>query len=228
MSPNSAEHGATSGTTGSTQPGMGNGAGMSGSTQSAPETVSIGTTGTTGATNSMTGSMDVSNLSDAQVAAVLQALNSGEIQQAQLAQSKSKSPEVKRFAQKMITAHREMQSSNAALFSRLQITPSDNAVSNQLKSDVQSDLTTLQGLSGHDFDRDYIDGQVRAHNHALELVDRMVMNVKSSELRTDLQNGRSKIEQHLREAERIQQTIEQGQQSQGASSKQPASGANSR
>ena len=208
----SSEHGATSGTTGGTQSGMGqSGMGTSGSTQSGTMSQG-GTMGTTGATNTMGGSMDVSNLDDAQVAAVVQALNSGEIQQAQLAQSKAKSPDVKRFAQKMITAHRDMQTSDAALFSRLQITPSDNAVSNQLKTDVQNNMSTLQSMTGRDFDRDYIDGQVRAHNRALELVDRMAMNVKSSELRTSLQNARTKIEQHLRDAERIQQTLSQGQQ----------------
>jgi putative membrane protein len=212
-----AETGSTSGMTGGGQSGMG----TAGSTQTgnAPQTGTTGTTGmtgTSGAPNTMGGSsMDVSNLNDAQVAAVLQALNASEIQQAQLAMSKAKSPDVKRFAQKMLMAHREMQTTQATLLTRVHITPSDNAVSNQLKSDTQNEMTTLQSLSGRDFDRDYIDAQVRGHNHALELIDHMAPNVQNSEFRTDLQNARPKIEQHLKDAERIQQRLaEQPQQPQ--------------
>jgi putative membrane protein len=213
----STDNGSTSTTIGGGQPGTT----MGGSTQAGTPSQG-GATGTTGAMSTMGGdSMDVSSLNDAQVAAVMQALNTGEIQQAQLAQSKARSPEVKRFAQKMLAAHRDMMTADATLLSRIKITPSDNAISNQLKTDAQNDMSTLQEPTGRDFDRDYIDSQVRAHNRAIELVDRMAMNVQNSELRTNLQNARPKIEQHLRDAERIQQSLaQQGQQSQGTHNKQ--------
>ena len=161
-------------------------------------------------------SMDVANLDDAQVAAVLQAMNSGEIQQAQLADKQATSSEVKRFAQKMLMAHREMQGSDATLFSRLKLTPRDNTVSNQLKTDAQSELSNLRDETSKNFDRDYIDGQVSAHRHALELIDRMLMTTRGPELRTDLQNARPKVEDHLRDAERIQQNLVKGPQAQPA------------
>jgi hypothetical protein len=52
-------------------------------------------------------------------------------------------------------------------------------VSNQLKRDAQDELSTLQGMSGRDFD--YIDAQVRGHNLALELIDRMLPNITDSD-----------------------------------------------
>jgi putative membrane protein len=162
-----------------------------------------------GVTNPM-GGMDVSNLTDAQTAAVIGALNEGEIEQAQLAMTKATSPEVKRFAGSMATAHRQMQNKATELLKRLQITPMDNAVSSQLKSDTQSEMTTLQSLRGKEFDRDYIDAQVRAHNEALELLDRMTPNVKNPELKSAINADRPKIESHLREAERVQQTLQKG------------------
>lgn len=169
-----------------------------------------------GDTSPTGGSMDVANLDDAQVAAVLQAMNSGEIQQAQLADKEATSPEVKRFAQKMLVAHREMQGSDAMLFSRLKLTPRDNTVSNELKTDAQSELSTLRDETGKNFDRDYMEGQVSAHRHALELIDRLLMTTRGPELRTDLRDARPKVEDHLRDAERIQQNLVKGPQAQPA------------
>jgi putative membrane protein len=223
-SPSSQQHPSTSGTEssapqGNSGSGPGNDyagpSGTMGSSQSSqsgsPQSGTTGMTGTTaGSTTTMGSAMDTSSLNDAQVAAVVNALNLGEIQEAQVAVSKAKSPDVKRFAQHMLTDHRDMQSKDAALLSRLQITPSENAVSNQLKTDAQNELSTLQNVTGRDFDREYIDSQVRAHNQALELIDRTMSSVKSSDLRNELQKARSKIEEHLREAERIQQSLQQG------------------
>jgi putative membrane protein len=207
--------GTETGTTTMTPPG----GGMGGTTGSmgapstmggAPSTMGGGTEGPSGAGSAMGGSADVSSFDDAQLAAVVQALNMGEMQTAQLAESKASSPEVKKFARDMMTQHREMQNRANAVFSRTQITPNDNAVSNQLKSDAQSDVSTLQGMRGKDFDREYMDQQVRAHNHALELIDRMLPNAKSHELKAELQGARMKVEAHLRQAERIQQTLQKG------------------
>ncbi len=165
--------------------------------------------GQLGVTNAM-GGVDVSTLNDAQLSAVVQTINEGEIQEAELAVSKGVSPDVKRFAKDMMNAHRDMQNRTRALLARLQITPADNAVSNQLKSDTQNELSTLQTMRGKDFDRDYIDAQVRNHNQALELLDRVAPIVKNSELKAALTNERPKIEAHLRGAERVQQSLQKG------------------
>ncbi|MGH7271576.1 MAG: DUF4142 domain-containing protein, partial [Polyangiaceae bacterium] len=164
---------------------------------------------TTGVTNPM-GGMDVSNLSDPQVAAVVYAINQGEIASAQLAEAKASSSEVKRFAQHMAAAHRDMMNKDRALWARLQIIPSDNAASNQLKSDSKSEVSALQGMRGKSFDRDYVDAQVRDHNNALELLDRVTPNVKNAEFKAQLGRAQSIVEAHLREAERLQQTMQNG------------------
>jgi putative membrane protein len=174
-----------------------------------------------GVTNTM-GGVDVSSLNDPQLSAVVQTINEGEIQEAELALSKSTSPEVKRFATDMMSAHRDMQNKTSALLARLRITPSDNAVSNQLKSDAQNEMSTLQTTKGKDFDRDYIDAQVRNHNEALELVDRITPIVKSPELKAMLTNAHPKLEAHLRAAERVQQSLQKGAASSQGGAKDPS------
>jgi putative membrane protein len=169
-----------------------------------------GMTGTTGGTTMGGGTSDVSTFDDAQLAAIVQALNMSEMQLAQFAEAKASSPEVKRYAHDMMVQHREMQNRANSVFTRMQITPNDNAVSNQLKTDAQSDMSALQGMRGKDFDREYMDMQVRAHNHAMELMDRMMASAKSPELKAELQSARTKVEARLRQAERIEQTLQKG------------------
>jgi putative membrane protein len=203
--------------------------GGAGSMAGASQPGGTGTTGgagTMGATSAMGGTADVSNLSDAQVAGVLQTINQGATQEAQLAQSKASMPEVKRFARDMMTTHRSVQTKENALFSRLQVTPTDSAASNQLRSDTQNQLTTLQSMKGKDFDQSFMDAQVRHHNDALDLIDRMSPNVKSSELKSELQSMRSKVDARLREAERIQQSIGQGKTNTQPQNSQPHSSPN--
>jgi putative membrane protein len=156
------------------------------------------------------GMMDVSGMTDAQLAAVVQAMNAGEIQEAQVAEAKAAAPEVKRFAHQMMNDHREMLVRQNALFTKLQIMPADNPVSNQMKADTQNELSMLQQYRGHDFDRNYMDNQVGGHNKALELVDRIAPSVKNADFRSALQGDRSMIEAHLRQAEAIQQTLQKG------------------
>ncbi len=168
-----------------------------------------GTTGSTGATNTMGGSTDVSSLSDAQFAGVLQAINQGRIQEALLGQNKGSTNDVKRFAREMVGSHRAVQNKESALFTRLELTPTDSALSNQLKTDTQNDISTLQSMHGRDFDRSFMDAQVRHLNSALELIDRIIPAVKSSDLKSELQTVRTKVDRHLQEAQRIQATLGQ-------------------
>jgi putative membrane protein len=190
------------------------GAGTMGGTQGP-----AGTTGAPGATSTMGGTMDVSTLNDGQLAAVILAIHQGQLQEAQLAQTRAMSPEVKRLAQHLMTSHQGGASKDQALFTRLQITPSENAVSQQLQTDSQNDLSTLQGMRGRDFDRDFLMVEIKGHNQAIELIDRMIPNVRSPELKTELQNMRPQLEAHLREAERAQAATQKGATSKQGSSK---------
>jgi putative membrane protein len=163
-----------------------------------------------GSSASVGSTTDVSGLSDAQIAAVLEAVHQGEIRQGLLASSRASAFEVKRFAGHMVVAHRNMLGSEMGVLSRAQITPSDNAVSNQLKSDGRAQVSTLQSMRGREFDRAYMDAQVRGHTEALELIDRILPTLRNPELKNDVQASRSRVESHLREAEHLQQDLEAG------------------
>jgi putative membrane protein len=194
------------GTSGAEYGAGGGGAGAGGGPMGAGD----GATGDQGGMGQTGGPMDVSTLNDSQIAAILQTIDADQLQESQLAESKARSPEVKRFARDMVNAHRQMQGRENALFQRLQITPSPNPVSQQLRSDAQTRLSNLQSMRGNDFDQAYLADEVREHNNHLELLDRAIPNVKNPDLKSDLQNVRAKIAAHLADAERIQATLQKG------------------
>jgi putative membrane protein len=154
-----------------------------------------------------TTSKNTSNLDDPQIAAVVIALDQGEIQEALFAQSKSTSSAARRFAAHLLTSYEDMLTKSQVDFSRAQVTASDSAVSLQLQGDGRRDLATLQSTRGQSFDREYIDKQIVAHKQALDLIDGMLPNVTSPELRADLRDVRSKVYGHLREAETVRHAL---------------------
>lgn len=164
----------------------------------------------TGVTAAQAGANDTSSLTDGQVAGVMQAINQAQIQQALLAQSKASTPEVKRFARQMVTTYRAVQTKESALFSRLQISPSESTISNDIRANAQNDLSTLQSSKGKDFDKSYIDAEVKHLQDVSDILDRATRDSRSSELKTEIQNMRTKADGHLRDAQRIQQNLESG------------------
>ena len=152
--------------------------------------------------------MDVTGFTDGQVAAVILALNDEEIEESQLATTKASSKDVRAFARDMVAAHRDMLNASNALFGKLHVSATENAVSSKLMTATLNQMTTLEEQGrGSDFDDDYVEAQVRVHNTALDLIDRMIPNAVSPELKGALQEDRPKIEAHLQAAAHLQDTL---------------------
>lgn len=174
-------------------------------TEPSDETPPMGPNSTAGSTNQM--GVDTSGFANPQVAAVLRAIHQGEVQEAQLAQTKAVSDDVKRFVRHAIATHSERLRREDSLFSRLQLTPNDNAVSNQLGIESQSQMAVLRTVHGLDFDRNYIDAEIRSHQRALELIDRLPIAVQDSDLKAELSETRKAMEQELASAKNLLPTL---------------------
>ena len=66
-------------------------------------------------------------LNDAQIAKVLAAVDQGEIDQAKVAQKKSKNPKVKKYAQQMIQAHQKAKQQGTKVAKKAKLTPEDSS-----------------------------------------------------------------------------------------------------
>lgn len=168
-------------------------------------------TGATGATTTPgTGASAPAavTLTDDQILHVLHIANLGEIDQAKHAQAKGKHAKVKAFAAMMIKDHTAADTKGTDMAKQAKLTPADNQVSTQLKTDSDKTMEQLKAQTGADLDRAYMDAQVKAHQTVLDTIDTKLMpNAKDANLKAMLTETRPKIEAHLKEAQEIQKTL---------------------
>jgi putative membrane protein len=120
-----------------------------------------------------------------------------EIAAAKLAESQATSPDVKKFAGEMIKAHTKSTASikKAAAEATPAVTPHP-----ALTADQQSALTKLTNDSRTDFDKDYLSGQVDAHESALALVQRYADSGTEAGLKAAAAKLAPVVQEHLQMA----------------------------
>lgn len=184
---------------------------MSGTGTSA--TGATGTTGATGATGTgstagSAGATPAVTLTDDQILQVLHVANLGEIDQAKHEQAKGKDAKVKAFAAMMVKDHTAADTKGTELAKQAKLTPSDNPVSTQIKTDGDKTMEQLKAQTGADLDRAYMDAQVKEHQAVLDTIDTKLMpNAKDANLKAMLTEVRPKIEAHLKAAQDLQKTL---------------------
>ena len=149
-----------------------------------------------------TRSISTTALTDEQVLEVAHVANQAEIEQAKLAQQKAKDARVKKFAAMMVKDHRDADAKGTVMAKRNRWTLTESPVSAALKMDGDVATQQLKASSGAEFDRAYMTVQVKAHQDVLDTIDRTLMpSTQSEELRTMLENVRTKVAGHLKEAQ---------------------------
>jgi putative membrane protein len=144
-------------------------------------------------------------LSASQIAMVTELVNTAEIEQGQLAQSKGKSASVKKFGAMMVKHHSEAKSDQAKLYKELKLTPEASSQGNLLKGDADRIMGTLRGAEGEAFDVAYMNSQVDAHQKVLDTLNRELLPAANDEkLRDSLEDMKDAVESHLKEARAIQ------------------------
>jgi putative membrane protein len=144
-------------------------------------------------------------LTDEQIAKVTWTVHQGEIDAGKMAATSAKDAKVKKFASMMVKHHGDQQKKEEALAKKLKVTPADSPVSTQVASQNESVASTLKGLKGADFDKAYIDSQIKGHQDALDTIDKKLLPaVKNEEMKAGITAFRPAVEQHLKEAKDIQ------------------------
>jgi putative membrane protein len=143
-------------------------------------------------------------VTDAQIAAIVVTANQVDIDAGKLAVSKSKSPEVKKFAQLMVTDHSSVNQQAVALVTRLKVTPEDNETSRSLKAGGEKNVATLGKLKGSAFDKAYVDHEVAYHQAVLDAVDKtLIPNARNEDLKALLVKVRPAFVAHLEHAKHL-------------------------
>jgi putative membrane protein len=148
---------------------------------------------------------------DENIAAIAGAANTSEIEQGKLASTKAKDPKVKKFGAMMVTDHGDVAKKHTELLKKTKMTPQDNSMSTMITSDSTKVIEQLKTATGAEFDKMYIDAQVKDHQMLLDALDqKLIPNAKNADLKAELTSIRPKVEAHLKQAQEIQKTLGTG------------------
>jgi putative membrane protein len=144
-------------------------------------------------------------VTDPQIAAIVVAANTVDIEAGKLAQSKTRNEKVKQFADTMVTDHTAVNKSAVELVTKLGVTPEESETSRGLTASGEQTRARLSGLSGKEFDREYIANEVAYHRLVIDAVDKtLIPNAQNAELKATLVNVRPALVAHLEHAEQLQ------------------------
>jgi putative membrane protein len=147
-------------------------------------------------------------LSEGQVAMITELVNSAEIDQARLAQTKAKTPSVKRFANMMIKDHTEAKNEQSKMYKGLNLTPADSDRATGLRDGAEKTLAQLRAEDGIQFDMAYMDAQIAQHQQVLDALDHDLIPAAADQKMIDgLNKMRATVAAHLKQARTLQSEL---------------------
>lgn len=147
-------------------------------------------------------------VTDPQIASIVVTANQVDVDAGKLAASTTANPDVKSFAQLMVTDHTSVNKSAVDLATKLKVTPEDNPTSQALKSGGEKNLATLKALKGAAFDKAYVDHEVAYHQQVLDAVDKtLIPGATNAELKALLVKVRPAFVAHLEHAKHLQASL---------------------
>jgi len=149
--------------------------------------------------------------SDPQIAQIVQTANQIDIDQAKLALKNSNNPQVKAFANQMITDHQALMKSVADLAKKLNMTPEESETSKQLKQQANDESKKLKTLKGSAFDKEYVAHEIAYHQAVIDAVgNTLIPNAKNAELKAALEGAAPVLQGHKEHAQHLQASLQGG------------------
>ena len=121
-----------------------------------------------------------------------------EVQLGQLATQKAGGDDVKQFGQKMVDDHGKLNDQMKQLAPSLGVTPPA-----QLSPKDQALQNKLQGLSGDEFDKAYLQAMVSDHKKDLHEFKKEASSTQNPQLKDAAQQGETVIQGHLQMVEQL-------------------------
>ncbi len=169
-----------------------------------PNTSPAGNSPAAGATSSMAGDTGIGSPVMGDSLFVKQAImgNNGEIAAAKMALAKSQNQQVKDYAQKMIDDHTKMLDELHALAAQEKIKYKDEPT-----GDGKKLAKKLDGLSGAEFDKAYVDGMVKDHKGDVRDFTGEVNTGKDQPVKDAAQKSLPTIQEHLQMVQGLQKSM---------------------
>lgn len=157
----------------------------------------------TGAARSASAADD--KLNDPQIATIALTAHQIDVDRGKMAKDKTKSPEVKQFAEQMVNDHTAGANEVLALAKKLGVKPEESAVTKSLKSGATDTNAKLGKLKGAEFDKAYVDAEVAYHQAVIDAVTKVLIpGAKNAEVKQALVNAGPTLQGHLVHAQQLQ------------------------
>jgi len=128
-------------------------------------------------------------------------LNTEEVRLSELAAQQASNPEVRAFAQQLVTEHTQATTELGSLSTRKGLDP-------MAREDYdQRAVTKLGKKTGSDFDKAYLEKMVDAHDDAIDLFEKESKNAKDPELQAFANKLLPSLREHQQHARTLEQTI---------------------
>ena len=139
------------------------------------------------------------------------AIHQVDIDAGQLAIKKAKNPEVKKFAERMVTDHTAVNKAAVELVTKLNVTPQESDASKSLATGGSDTRAKLEKLDGDAFDRAYVDNEVAYHDAVIGVLKtQLIPSASNKELKDALVNAQPAFDAHLQHAKQIQSALASG------------------
>ena len=154
-------------------------------------------TGMSGSTGSM-GGMKMGSDQDKQFLTQAGLSDYTEITFSQLALQKSTDPQVKAYAQKMVTDHQMLETKMKPFADQMGVAPAT-----ALDSDHQQKYDALNQLSGADFDKQYMSAMDTDHHKSLDAFKTEETSTQDKQLKPTVKQGEKVVAQHTAMADKM-------------------------
>ena len=147
-------------------------------------------------------------MTDANIAAIVLALNNTDISYARLVPSRSERNDVKEFATRMLTDHTGVNGLVNDMLTKLDLAPVDNMASLDMRDESANRRDAMRELMGYAFDSTYIENEVAYHQKFLATMDSvMIPAAIHADLKGLLTAVRPAVAAHLAHAEQVRANV---------------------
>jgi putative membrane protein len=154
---------------------------------------------------------DAPALDDPQIATVALTAHQIDSERGHLALKKSKSDDVKQFAQQMVTDHEAGAKEVLDLAKKLGVKPEESAVTKDLRKGSKDTQAKLAKLTGAAFDKAYVDAEVAYHEAVISALQTVLIpGAKNAEVKQALELAVPTLQGHLQHAKNIQSMLATG------------------
>ncbi len=130
--------------------------------------------------------------------------NEDEIKLAQLAVQQASNPDVRNFAQRLVSDHTKLNQDLQTLASNKDMTLKGEE---KEKTEENRDYKKLAKATGTDFDRQFIDRMVSEHKKDIKAFQDRADDSKDADVKSFVQNALPTLQQHLQTAQQLQQSV---------------------